>query len=85
MVCLIFIFLTPKSWFDNGERASALRHQSAVQTLLLGPEVVANETDTANIEQQVKTMSGRAGAKVLAVRKLVNAEGRTVGFEVDIQ
>ena len=85
MVCLIFIFLTPKSWFDNSERASALPHQRPVQTVLLAPEVVANETDTAKIEQQVRTMSGRTDARVLAVRKLVNGEGKTVGFEVDIQ
>ena len=85
MVCLIFIFLTPKSWFDNGERPSALAHQSPVQRVLLGPEVVASETDTVKIEQQIRAMTGRGDTRILAVRKLVNGEGKTVGFEVDIQ
>ena len=86
MVCLIFIFLTPKEWFDNGERPRAIEHQNAVQTkVVLAPEVVANELDTSKIEQQVKAITGRSDAKVLAVRRLMGDDGRTLGFEVDIQ
>jgi hypothetical protein len=51
----------------------------------LGPEVVASETDTVKIEQQIRAMTGRGDTRILAVRKLVNGEGKTVGFEVDIQ
>ena len=85
MVCLIFIFLTPKSWFDNGERPSALPHPTPVQKVVLAPEVVASESDTTKIEQQVRAITGRGDTKILAVRKLINDEGKTVGFEVDIQ
>lgn len=86
MVILIFIFLTPKSWFDNGERPKAMAHPNPVLTkVVLAPEVVANEADKSNIEQQVRAVTGRADAKVMAVRKLVNADGRILGFEVDIQ
>ena len=86
MVILIFIFLTPKSWFDNGERPRAMSHQSPVITkLVLPPEVVANEEDKVRIEQQVRTMTGRDDAKVMSIRRVVNEDGRIVGFEVDIQ
>jgi len=86
VVILIFIFLTPKSCFDNGERPRAIPHQSPVITkVVLTPEVVANEGDKSHIEQQVRTLTGRADAKVMAVRKLVSNDGRLLGFEVDIQ
>ena len=86
VVCLIFIFLTPQRWFANSERPTALAHQNPVQMkVFLGPEVVASELDTSKIEQQVKAMTGRSDAKVLGVRRLVGADGRTIGFEVDIQ
>lgn len=63
-----------------------MAHQSPVITrVYLGPEVVANEADKSDIEQQVRAVTGRADAKVMAVRKLVNADGQTLGFEVDIQ
>ena len=86
VVILIFIFLTPKSWFSNGERAPNTGHQSAVaRTLILGPEVVVNETDTRQIEQRVKDLTGRTDVKVVAVRKKVDTDGRTRSFEVDIR
>jgi hypothetical protein len=86
VVCLIFIFLTPKDWFKNGERPAAIEHQNAVITkVVLAPEVVANEQDKSNIEQQVRAITGRVDARILGVRKLVGADGRTLGFEVDIQ
>lgn len=86
MVCLIFIFLTPKSWFANGERPVANEHQNHVAaTVLLGPEVVANETDKRQIADRIKTMTGRAEVEVVAVRKMVGTDGSTRGFEVDIR
>jgi hypothetical protein len=86
VVCLIFIFLTPKAWFENGERPRALAHQSPVQTkVVLGPEVVASETDSLKIEQLVKAMTGRSDVKVIGVKRVVDDDGKTLGFEVDIQ
>jgi hypothetical protein len=86
VVCLIFIFLTPSQWFDNGERPRAIAHQNPVQTkVILAPEVIASEQDTLKIEQQVKAITGRSDAKVLGVRRLIGDDGRTLGFEVDIQ
>ena len=86
MVCLIFIFLTPKSWFASGERALQNVHPSPVAaTLVLSPEVVANEGDKVQIERQVKALTGREKFEVVAVRRILDTDGRTRSFEVDIR
>ena len=86
VVILIFIFLTPKSWFENSERRSSYPHQSPiVSTLLVGPEVIENVQDKRQIEQRVRTFTGRNDAQVLEVRKVVDKEGKTRGYEVDIR
>ena len=86
MVILIFIFLTPKTWFASSERPVNTVHQSPVaRTLVLSPEVVGNEADRGQIEQQVKALTGRVKVEVLDVRKVVDSDGRTRSFEVDIR
>ena len=85
MVFLIFIFLTPKSWFSSGERAQSIVHQSPVATILLSPEVVGNEGDKGQIAEQVKALTGRTDVEVLAVRRVLDSGGRTRSFEVDIR
>ncbi len=86
VVILIFIFLTPKSWFSSGERAQKIEHQSrVVKTLVIGAEVVGNEADRTRIEQGVKELTGRTNFEVLEVRRIPDAEGRTRSFEVDIR
>jgi hypothetical protein len=83
---LIFIFLTPKSWFDSSERRRALRHQSlASSILIIGPELIENVQDKAHIEQLVREFTGRQDIQVLDVRKMVGADGKTRGYEVDIR
>jgi hypothetical protein len=86
VVILIFIFLTPKSWFSSGERAQSMVHPSRIaKTLVLSPEVVGSEEDKGRIEQRIKTLTGRTDVEVLAVRKVLDPEGRTRSFEVDIR
>jgi hypothetical protein len=86
VVILIFIFLTPKSWFDGSERPRNALHQSPnAQTVLLSPEVVSNEADKGQIQQRVRALTGRSNVEVLAVRKVVDSDGRTRSFEVDIR
>jgi hypothetical protein len=85
-VILIFIFLPPKSWFTSGERARRMAHQSRiVKTLVLSPEVVANEGDSARIQQSVRALTGDSEVEVVAVRRILDPEGRTRSFEVDIR
>jgi len=86
LVILIFIFLTPNKWFTSGERALNVGHQSPVAiTVLLSPEVVADERDKGQIEERVKAMTGRSEVEVVAVRRVLDPEGRTLSFEVDIR
>ena len=81
----MFIFLTPKSWLSSGERPQTTEHQSPIATMILTPEVVANEADRGQIEQLIRTRTGRPNVEVLAVRKVLGADGKTVSFEVDIR
>lgn len=61
-------------------------HQSPIaMTVVLSPEVVGNEGDKGQIEQRVKALTGRTKVEVLAVRKILDPEGRTRSFEVDIR
>jgi hypothetical protein len=86
VVILIFIFLTPKSWFASGERPVNKVHQSPVATtLVLTPEVVGSEGDRVKIEERIKALTGRTTVEVVAIRKILDPEGRTRSFEVDIR
>ena len=86
VVILIFIFLTPQRWFENGERRGYLGHQSqAASIILIGPELVENAQDKSQIEQLVRDFTGRQDVRVLDVRKVVGADGRIRGYEVDIR
>ena len=60
-------------------------HQSPVVTVLLSPEVVGNEADKGRIAEHIKAMTGRAKVEVLEVRRVLDPEGRTRSFEVDIR
>jgi hypothetical protein len=86
VLILAFIFLTPKSWFEGSERRAARGHQTpAITTVLLSAEVVDNELDKSHLEQRVRTLSGRGDAQVVAVRKVMDEGGKTVGYQVDIR
>jgi hypothetical protein len=85
-VILVFIFLTPKSWFTGSERPGDNEHQNpTITTVYLGPEVVANAGDRGQIEQRVRAITGRNEVSVLSVRKVVAPDGSISGFEVDIR
>ena len=86
VVILIFIFLTPKSWFENSERRGYLAHQSrAGSTVLISPELIENAQDRGQVEQVMRTFTGRDDVQVLNVRKVVDKDGNTRGYEVDIR
>ncbi len=86
VVILIFIFLTPKSWFENGERRSSNPHQSpTVSTLLVGPELIEKAQDKREIEQRMRALTGRNDITVLDVRKVAEKDGKPKAYEVDIR
>ena len=83
---LVFIFLTPKSWFPGSERPGGSRHQSPVpETVLVGAEVVENGDDKSLLLSRIRALSGKADAEVGAIRKVVDKQGNTVGYQVDIR
>ena len=83
---LVFIFLTPKSWFSGSERPGGSRHQNPVPaTVLVGAEVVENENDNSVLLSRIRALSGKENAEVGAIRKVVDKEGRTIGYQVDIR
>jgi hypothetical protein len=86
VVILIFIFLTPKSWFDKSERKGVLAHQNpAAKIVLVSPEVVDKPQDTENIERYLRQLKGRHDLEVLGVRTLTDESGKITGYEVDIR
>jgi hypothetical protein len=83
---LIFIFLTPKSWWQNGERAGGFSHQSPVASILLiDRQTVENATDRSQLQNQLRNITGRPDLQVLGVRKVTATDGTTKGYEVDIR
>ncbi|PWT91344.1 MAG: hypothetical protein C5B55_08290 [Blastocatellia bacterium] len=86
VVILIFIFLTPKSWFTNSEPRTQGGHPSPVaSTVFLSPEVIENENDRQQIADRIKIMTGRNQVEIVDVRKVVSSDGRIKAFEVDIR
>ena len=86
VVILIFIFLTPKSWFENSERQGPLAHQSpSASSVLIGSELIENAQDKGQVEQVVRTFTGRNDVQVLNITKVVDKDGKTRGYKVDIR
>lgn len=93
---LAFIFLTPQSWFDQGtpmktqgfgEPTVGQEHQKPVASRVIlpisddfSPSVPRNE-----IENRVRTLTGRPETQVLDVRERRGAGGKIVAYEVDIR
>ena len=86
VVILIFIFLTPKKWFASSELPLINGHQSPVaEKVFLSREVVGNKADRSQIEQQVKQLTRREKVEVVAVKEVLDNDGKIRGFEVDIR
>jgi len=78
VLILVFIFLTPKSWFENSEFR---RHR----TVVIPAEVIDNQADRGLIEKRAKEYAQRPEGRVTDVRTLVDGTGKLVGYEVDIR
>lgn len=72
VLILVFIFLTPKSWFANKI------------TVVIGTDVVNTQLDRGEIERRAKQISAKDGT-VAAVRERRDSEGRLIAYEVDIR
>jgi hypothetical protein len=78
VLILVFIFLTPKSWFENNE----FRRQ---RTVVILADVVGNQADTALIERRARDAVGRPSGRVTDVRPRRDDSGRVIAYEVDIR
>ena len=86
VLILIFIFLSPKSWFVSGEPQRRLGHQSAaLSTVIVGAELVDNDRDKRQLEQRVRALTGQANVQIIAVRARQDSAGKTIAYEVDIR
>jgi hypothetical protein len=82
VLILVFIFLTPKSWFEN----SAYQRSHAGQTtVIISTDVVGAQLDKAEIGRRAKQLAGRAGAQVIEVREVPDEAGKLIAYEVDIR
>jgi hypothetical protein len=86
VVILVFIFLTPKAWFESGERVALMEHpKRTTSTVFIAAETIDNEEDMSRWEDRIRSLTGRTDASILGVRKRVGADGHLLGYEVDIR
>ncbi|HEV7644559.1 MAG TPA: hypothetical protein VGO50_11495 [Pyrinomonadaceae bacterium] len=76
LLIIFFIFLTPKSWYEN------VKPSVPVRTLTLSAEKYS--PDKAQLETAVRSLSGDPQAEILGFRKMVKEDGQIV-YEVDIR
>ncbi|MBA2605378.1 MAG: hypothetical protein M3521_03855 [Acidobacteriota bacterium] len=77
LLCLAFIFLTPKAWFEKREKL-------ATQTARLIVKAQDFSPDKSNMERQIRELSGNENAEILEWRETKNANG-DIFYEVDIR
>lgn len=86
MLFLIFIFMTPKSWFANSKPHQSPGHQTgAFSTVVVAAELIDKDRDKGQLEQRVRALTGQTNAQVVAVRPRQDSTGKTVAYEVDIR
>jgi hypothetical protein len=82
VLILVFIFLAPKSWFENTQ---SRRPNVAQTTVVLAGDVLGAQADRSEIERRVRSVTGRADVQVLEVRQRRDASGKLIAYEVDIR
>lgn len=86
VLILIFIFLSPKSWFVSGERHGPMGHQNGdTSTVIVAAEVIDNERDRNQLEQRLRVLTGQPNARILDTRPRTDSSGKIVAYEVDIR
>jgi hypothetical protein len=82
VLILVFIFMTPKSWFEN----TAFQRSHAAQTTIIMPaDVVGAQLDKGEIGRRVKQLPGRANAEIIVIREQRDSTGKLIAYEVDIR
>jgi len=81
VLILVFIFLTPKSWFAN----TSYNPNTPQTTVVLGVEVVGAKADNTEIGRRAKQAAKRPNGQVTDIRPQTGADGKLIGYEVDIR
>jgi hypothetical protein len=82
VLILVFIFLTPKSWFAN---TAFQRSHPTQMTIVMSTDVVGVQLDKSEIERRARHLAGRPEASVAAVRERHDDSGTLIAYEVDIR
>jgi hypothetical protein len=77
---LVFIFLTPKSWF-----ASAPPTQTTQTTVVWVKDLVGTQADTPEITRRARERVNRPEGKVLRIDPQTDNSGKVIAYEVDIR
>lgn len=77
IVCMCFIFLTPKAWFEKREKL-------ATQTSRLIVKADGFSTEKTALENKVKELSGNPNAEIIEWREKKDKQGNTF-YEIDIR
>ena len=86
VLILVFIFLTPKSWFESGEfQRSRTAQFGAQQVIVLGADVIGAQLDRSEIERRVRLITGNSETQVIDVHQRTDPKGNVIGYEVDIR
>jgi len=84
---LAFIFLTPKSWFENGELPRPEGHQtfSIASRMIVGADLIKPEMSRDEVQKRMRELTGRPDLTISDVRPKQDANGKTLVYEVDIR
>ena len=77
-LCIVaFIFLTPKSWFVGRGTLATRTHTIVVKATDIS-------VDKANLEKQVREITGDPAAEVVGIRETTNSDGEAI-YEIEIK
>jgi len=79
VLILIFIFLTPKTWFAN----TAFQHSHTLHTVVI--EVVGGKPDKTEAERRAKEVVGSPNGTISDTREVKDQTGKVLRYEVDIR
>jgi len=86
VLILVFIFLTPKNWFESRQfQQGQVSQNLGRQMVLLTSDVTGTQLDRAEIERRVKSITGHEETEVLNTRERRDSNGKLIGYEVDIR
>lgn len=77
IVCMCFIFLTPKTWFEKHEKL-------ATQTSRIIVKANDFSTEKTALENKVKELSGNPNAEIIEWREKKDKQGN-IFYEIDIK